>query len=64
LSHPHIWRCVKAVANALLKHNELGGDEVSSIISKAWEEADGGHQEELIENQSPDKDGRPWGEWC
>jgi len=41
----------------------LGGDKVSSIISNAREEADDGHQEELIENQSPDKDGRPWREW-
>jgi hypothetical protein len=63
MSHPHIWRCVEAVANALLKHNELGGDEVSSIISKAWEEADDGHQEELIENQRQDEEERPWGEW-
>ena len=63
MARPHIWRCVEAVANALLKHNELNGDEVSSIISNAWEETDGDHQKELVENQGPDKDGRPWGEW-
>jgi hypothetical protein len=64
MSRPRIWRCVEAVANALLKHKELNGDEVSSIISNAWEEADDGRQEKLIENQSPDKGERPWGEWC
>lgn len=63
MSRPHIWRCIEAVANALLKHKELNGDEVSSIISNAWEEADDGRQEKLIENQSPDKGERPWGEW-
>jgi len=61
---PNIWRCVEAVANALLKHKELSGDEVSNIISKAWEEGDNNHQEELIENRSPDRGERPWGEWC
>ena len=64
MSRPHIWRCVEAVANALLKHKGLNGDQISDIISNAWEEADDGRQEELTENQSPNKDGRPWGEWC
>ena len=64
ISPPHIWRCAETVAIALLKHKELIGNEVSSIISDAWEEADDGRQEELIENQSPDKEGGLWGEWC
>ena len=63
MARSYIWRCVEAVANALLKQKELSGDKVSSIISNAWEEAYDGRQEELIENQSPDKGERPWGEW-
>jgi len=63
MSRPRIWRCVKAVAYALLKNNELGGDEVSSIISKAWEDVGYGRQEELVETQSSDNEIRPWGEW-
>ena len=62
-SRPHIWTCVQAVATALLKHKELSGDEVSSIISKVWEGADGSRQEELIENQRQNEEERPWGEW-
>jgi hypothetical protein len=59
----HIWICVEAVANALLKHKNLSEDEVSNIISKTWEKADGGRKEELIEEQI-DEEERPWGEWC
>ena len=63
MSRPHIWTCVETVANALLKHKELSGDEVSDIISQTWEEVDGGRQEELIENQRQGEEERPWGEW-
>ena len=63
MSRPHIWKCVEAVAEALLKHRDLNGDEISSVISKTWEEADGENNEELIEEQKQHAKERPWGEW-
>ncbi len=64
ISRPHIWHCVEALANALLKHETLSGDEVTSIISKAWEMSHDDRKEELIETQDRDNEERPWGEWC
>ena len=63
MTRPHIWECVEAVARELLKKTNLMGEEVSDIISKTWEEMDGGEQELHLEKQKSDDNGRPWGEW-
>ena len=63
MTRPHIWECVEAVAQELLKKTDLMGEEVSDIISKTWKEMDGDEQELLIEKQRSEANGRPWGEW-
>ena len=64
ISRPDIWQCVEAVANELLKHQELSGDEITRIILKIWEEADGDISEESSEAQKTYRAGRIWGEFC
>jgi hypothetical protein len=64
ISRPHMWQCVEAVANALLKHKELSGEEIIRIISKIWGETDGDSNEELSEAQKTNKAGKIWGEFC
>ena len=63
VSRQHIWKCVEAVANALLKHKELSREKIMGIISKAWKKYDGDRNEELIEKQKQHTKERPWGEW-
>lgn len=63
MSRPHIWKCVEAVANALLKHKELSREKIMGIISKVWKKYDGDRNEELIEKQKQHTKERPWGEW-
>lgn len=65
MSRPRIWSCIKAVANALLRSNRLSGDEVTSIISQTWEDANYNDPKELAEDQKSDnRQIRSWGEWC
>jgi len=63
ISRLHIWKCIEAVAEALLKQSELGREDILSIISKTWKQYDGDRNEELIEKQKPHTKERPWGEW-
>ena len=62
MNRAHIWGCVEAVAQQLLKDNVLDGQEVTGLISKAWQEMDGDKQELILEKQRPDGI-RRWGEW-